>query len=76
MPSGTFDELQEEVYAGVVEIEATPHPCALTLLNSVTQAAAQLQLTANGLISVTKIQDRKGICHQLANDDKLKWKKL
>jgi C-terminal domain 6 of the ABC-three component (ABC-3C) systems len=76
VPPGTFDELQAEVHAGVVDIEAGPHLCALTRLNSVTQAAAQLPLTANGLISVTKIQDKKGICHQLANDDKLTWKKL
>lgn len=75
VPYGTFDELQAEVHAGVVEIEAGPHPCALTRLNSVTQAAAQLPLTANGLISVTRIQDKKGICHQLSNDDRLTWKK-
>ena len=75
-PPGTFDELQEEVHAGVVDIEAAPYPCALTRLNSVTQTASELSLTANGLISVTKIQDKKGICNQLANDDRLTWKKL
>jgi len=75
VPPSTFDDLQAEVHAGVVDIEVAYHPCALTRLNLVMQAAVQLPLTANGLISVTKIQDKKGICHQLANDDRLIWKK-
>ena len=75
VPPGTYEELQEEVYAGVADLEASPHPCALTRLHAVTQAAANLPLTANGLISVTKVQDKRGICHQLANEDRLVWRK-
>jgi hypothetical protein len=75
VPSGTFEDLQDEVHAGVVEVEAAPHVDGLVRLNAVTQAAALLPLTANGLISVTKVQDKRGICHQLANDDRLHWKK-
>ena len=75
VPAGTYEELQSEVHAGVVEIEAAEHPDGLVRLNEVTQAAALLPLTANGLISVTKVQDKRGICHQLANEDRLKWKK-
>ncbi|HML08797.1 MAG TPA: ABC-three component system protein [Xanthobacteraceae bacterium] len=75
VPAGTFEELQEEVHAGVVEIETASHPDGLIRMNEVTQAAALLPLTANGLISVTKVQDKRGICHQLANEDRLKWKK-
>ncbi len=75
VPPGTFEDLQQEVHSGVVDVEAAPHPNAFLRLNAVTQAATALQLTSNALISVVKIQDRKGICHQLANDDKLTWKK-
>jgi hypothetical protein len=75
VPSGTFEELQDEVQAGVVEIEAASHIDGFVRMNAVTQAAALLPLTANGLISVTKVQDKRGICHQLANDDRLRWKK-
>jgi len=75
VPPGTFEDLQSEVHSGVVEVSKAPHADALVRLNAVTQAAALLPLTANGLISVTKVQDKKGICHQLANEDKLKWKK-
>jgi hypothetical protein len=75
VPSGTFEDLQEEIHAGVVELAASPHSDAFLCVNAVTQAATQLALTANGLISVVKVQDRRGICHQLANDDRLKWRK-
>lgn len=75
VPPGTFEDLQDEVHAGVVGIESSPHPDALARVNAVTQAAASLPLTANGLISVTKIQDKQGICHQLANEDRLQWVK-
>ena len=75
VPPGTFEDLQSEVYTGVVDVEATPHPDGYARLNAVTQAASQLQLTSNALISVIKIHDRKGICHQLANDDRLHWRK-
>jgi hypothetical protein len=75
VPSGTFEELQDEVHAGVVEIEASTHTDGFDRVNAVTQAAALLPLTANGLISVTKVQDKRGICHQLANEDRLQWKK-
>jgi hypothetical protein len=75
VPSGTFEDLQNEVHAGVIEVEAAPHADGFVRVNAVTQAAALLPLTANGLISVTKIQDKRGICHQLANTDRLTWKK-
>lgn len=75
VPQGTFEDLQEEVFSGVIEVEGENHDSGLSRVNAVTQAAAQLPLTANGLISVTKIQDKKGICHQLANEDRLKWVK-
>lgn len=75
VPAGTFEELQDEVHAGVIEVETEDHHDAFIRLNAVIHAAAQLPMTANGLVSVTKIQDKKGICHQLANEDRLTWVK-
>lgn len=75
VPSGTFENLQNEIYDGVVEVEQADHKDGLDRANAVTQSATNLQLTSNGLITVMNVKDRKGICHQLANIDKLKWKK-
>lgn len=75
VPAGTFEDLQSEVHAGVIDVEAAQHQDGYARVNAVTQAAALLPLTSNTLISVIKIQDRKGICHQLANNDRLHWRK-
>ena len=75
MPPGTFEDLQTEVHAGVVDVESASHADAYARLNAVTQAAIQLHLTSNALISVVRVPDRKGICHQLANEDRLTWRK-
>ena len=75
VPGGTFEALQDEVHAGVVDVAEGAHIDGFACLTAVTQTAVMLPLTENGLISVVKVQDRKGICHQLANVDRLKWKK-
>lgn len=75
VPTGTFEELQDEVHAGVVDLAASSHPDGFARVNAVITAAAAIKLTSNPLIQVTKVQDCKGICHQLANEDRLTWKK-
>jgi len=34
-----------------------------------------LHLTSNALLTCSKPKDRDGICHQLANEDRLLWTK-
>lgn len=75
VPVGTFEDLQSEVHAGVADVEAAAHADGYVRMNAVTQAAVGLHLTSNALISVTKTQDCKGICHQMANEDRLRWRK-
>lgn len=74
VPPGTYEDLQTEVYAGVIDIHDFTHNNSFSRLGAVLQAASSLQLTSNALISVIKVQDRKGICHQLANDNRLEWR--
>jgi hypothetical protein len=73
VPEGTFDRLQGEILDGVVDVHERDHADGLVRLAAVTQAAHSLAITANGLLPVVEIRDRTGICHQLANDDKLSW---
>jgi hypothetical protein len=75
VPPGTYEDLQSEVHAGVIDIQEAEHSNSYARLTSVLQGASSLQLTANALMSVIKVQDRKGICHQLVNEDRLRWKK-
>ena len=75
VPAGTFEDLQQEIFDGVIDVEAASHADGFARLNAVTQAAVQLHPASNGLISVTKVKDKKGICHQLANQNLLRWVK-
>lgn len=73
VPSGTFESLQDDVHAGVVEVAESPHPTGMTRLTEVLTASAQIDLSAHALMSISRVEDRKGICHQLANEDRLNW---
>ena len=69
----TFDSLQEDVYNGVIDICEAAHFDALERLRKAVSAAGQLDVSGNALVGVTKVADKQGVCHQLANDDRLTW---
>lgn len=73
VPAGTFEALQGDIYDGVVDTHDAEHPDGYARVVEVTKAARELQITANALISCTNPKDRDGICHQLANEDRLRW---
>lgn len=70
---GTFERLQDEIYAGVVDTNDDDYPDGYKRVVAVTKAAQEMSITANPIAPIAQTQDRHGICHQLANDDKLKW---
>lgn len=70
---GTFESLQDEVFAGVIDTCESHHADGLSRVIAVVQAAQSMQLNAHPLAPMTFTQDRHGICHQLANEDRLKW---
>lgn len=74
-PPRTFDSLQDDVYNGVIDICEASHADALERLRKTVTAAGQLDVSGSALVGVTKVADKQGICHQLANDDRLTWMK-
>lgn len=73
VPEGTFSSLQDEIFHGVIDVCEGNHPDGLERLRATLAQAASVTPTANPLSSVIKTQDSQGICHQLANDDRLTW---
>ncbi|MBB3349461.1 ABC-three component system protein [Sphingomonas sp. BK069] len=73
VPEGTFDALQEEIFQGVVDVSEASHATGLDRMRATIAQAAQVSSTSNPLAPTTRVQDRQGICHQLANDDRLTW---
>lgn len=73
VPPSTFESLQNELYDAVIETVEDLHADGLERLRQTLDQAVNAQLSANALIQVTEPADRRGICHQLANEDRLTW---
>ncbi len=75
-PSNTcFEDLKEEVYIGVVDINNSSHSSGYENVIKTTGEATKLNLTGNALIDKAQIHDKVGLCHHLANENKLIWVK-
>jgi len=75
VPAGTFESLQDEVYRGVVDIAESAHKDGFERVKETVKAARNLPIHSHALVSVLTHDDKSGICHQLANSDKLIWVK-
>jgi hypothetical protein len=69
----TFETLQDQIYHGVVDMCDADHADGYERVVAVTGAAQNLPIDAHPLAPSTFVQDKHGICHQLANVDRLKW---
>lgn len=72
-PPMTFDSLQDDVYHGVIDVCEAAHSNGLERLRATVSKAASVDVAGNALVSVTRVTDKQGICHQLANDDRITW---
>ena len=74
-PPLTFESLQEDIYHGVVDTCDGNHADSFERLRATVSVAGQVDVGGNALVGVTRVADKQGICHQLANDDRLSWAK-
>lgn len=72
---GTFESLQEQIYKGVIDTSDSDHADGFERVKAVAKAAQDLVLQAHPLAPSAMVEDRHGVCHQLANEDRLKWTK-
>ncbi|AIQ70246.1 hypothetical protein PGRAT_23280 [Paenibacillus graminis] len=70
-----FEKLQDEVYDGIIDIVEAIHPNGYICVLETIKLVNNLQLTSNILIKYLLLGDRGGICHQLANKDRISWVK-
>jgi len=73
LPEGEFKKLQDEMHSGIRDELRSEHADGYRRVISVVRTARSLQLTSHPLISRMHNRDRGGICHQLANDGKVRW---
>lgn len=72
---GTFEALMDDVYSGIVDVLESQHPDALERVHKVVAQAKALTISMNALATRLRPTDMGGICHQLANEEKLKWRR-
>lgn len=75
LPPGAFEELQHELHGGIKDEMRGDHPDGYRRVLSVVKTAKLLPITDHALKDRLSTYDRGGICHQLANDGKVKWVK-
>ena len=73
LPPGEFERLQNEFFDGVIDVVESDHTDGYVRVKAVTKAARELQITSHALVPRLESRDRGGICHQLANDEKVRW---
>ncbi|WP_405763816.1 hypothetical protein OG539_43630 [Actinacidiphila glaucinigra] len=74
VPDATYEAIEEDLYEAVIEIEDDDHDDGYDRLKAVlTAAAAHKPNSYNILAPVVKVIDLKGMCHHLANNDRLTW---
>jgi hypothetical protein len=73
LPPGQFEILQDEVHSGIKDEIRAKHSDGYSRVLAVVKTARTLQLTGHALVGRISVRDYGGICHQLANDLKVKW---
>ena len=75
LPPGAFEELQDELHGGIKDEMRGAHPDGYRRVLSVVKIAKLLPITDHALKERLSTYDRGGICHQLANNGKVRWVK-
>lgn len=69
-----FGEIKQDVYDGVCDVARQPHPHGYACVLCTTSAAAQVLIPQQrNLARWVGPADKKGLCHHLVNDEKMRW---
>jgi len=73
--NGAFEQLKQQVFDGIIDITEKVYPHGFERVCATTDHAGGLALGNSSLAPLAAVADKKGICHHLANDDRLDWAK-
>lgn len=73
VPTGTYEELQEDIFDGIIDLCESEHKNGFERMKATITMASQIHISSSPLSSVTRTKDKQGICHQLANEDRIFW---
>ncbi len=73
LPPGEFGRLQDDIHHGIRDEVRADHADAYRRVVAVVKTARATQLAGHALSGRMAVRDYGGICHQLANDGKVRW---
>lgn len=73
MPVGTFEDFQQEIYDGVIDLVEEKKTNGFAKVKEVETQARNLCIASNPLKDVSIVNDKSGVCHQLVNESKITW---
>lgn len=73
VPEGTYEQLQEDIYQGVIDVCEGGHDNGLERMKNTVSQAAKVSIQSSPLASVIRVADKQGICHQLVDNERLSW---
>lgn len=73
LEAGEFERLQENIFTGIENIILSEHANGFERVRNAVQEAYKIQIDSHPLKERLEVQDRAGICHQLANNNRLSW---
>ncbi|MBY0083915.1 hypothetical protein H7K37_01980 [Brevibacillus brevis] len=75
LPPGVnaFEDLKQEVYDGIIDVIESQHPDGFERVKEACKVARNLNMPSYPLYTSIKGNDLNGLCHHLANEDKISW---
>ncbi|MFF0496436.1 ABC-three component system protein [Nocardia aobensis] len=74
VPHETYAAVESDLFEAVVEVEERDFDLGIDRLAAVLESAIAHQPNPGNILApVVTVLDRKGLCHHLANDDRLTW---
>ena len=70
---GEFERLQNTIYTGIENIILSEHKHGFERVKNTVQETFKIQIDSHPLKERLELADRGGICHQLANNNRLTW---
>lgn len=74
LPNGAFDKVQGEVLIAIDHVMNDTYRNAYHRMRETLRYVPTVSLVTKYLKDYTNAGDKRGICHQLANDDRISWK--
>lgn len=75
LPNDSYKELLDECYETISPVVIGDHKDGYTRYLKVSAQAAGTNYSSHPLHHYIKVQDKKGLCHHLVNEEKVKWVK-